>query len=249
MKPEDLSVTLVYPAYNESLRIEKAVNEAQKELAKITNSYEIIIAEDGSSDGTDRIAKQLSEAHKEVRHLHNDERLGRGRALNRAFKQAKGAIIVYMDVDLATDIGYLHPLIDSILNGNDISTGSRLLPGSKVKRSRRRRITTWSYNALIRLLFDTAVRDHQCGFKAFNRMRILKILNEVEDTHWFWDTEVLVIAAHHGYKIGEIPINWVEGDETKVDLFSDSLNMGTKALSLWWRLRYSASFVINTNGT
>jgi len=237
MKQEGVSVTLVYPAYNESGRIEKAVTEALKELAKITNSYEIIIAEDGSSDGTDRVAKQLSETHKEVRYLHSDERLGRGRALSRAFRQAKGAIIVYMDVDLATDIGYLRPLIYSIRDGNDITTGSRLLPSSNVKRSRRRRITTWSYNALIRLLFDSAVRDHQCGFKAFNHGRILEILDEVEDTHWFWDTEVLVIAARHGYKIGEIPINWVEGRETKVDLFSDSLKMGSKALSLWWRLR------------
>ncbi len=237
MKTENIAVTLVYPAYNESARIEKAVIEALKELVMITDTYEVIIAEDGSSDGTDKIAEQLSEAHKEVRLLHSDERLGRGRALNRAFKQAKGEIIVYMDVDLATDIEYLRPLIYSIRDGNDIATGSRLLPGSKVKRSRRRRMTTWSYNALIRLLFDTSVRDHQCGFKAFNRRRTLEILDEVKDTHWFWDTEVLVIGARHGYRVGEIPINWVEGRETKVDLLGDSLNMGAKALSLWWRLR------------
>lgn len=239
---DDVEVSIVLPAFNESGCIEKAVIKAMEELTKITDSFEVIIAEDGSSDGTDKIAENLSKRFGSVRCLHSGQRLGRGRALNRAFKQSKGSILVYMDVDLSTEPGYLLPLIDSIRYGWDIVTGSRMLPRSLVKRSRTRIFTSWAYNALVQLLFKTSVRDHQCGFKAFNREKLLVIIDEVEDGHWFWDTEVLALATIHGYSIREIPISWREERRaTKVKLFHDSFKMGFKALSLWWRIKLTHS--------
>ena len=229
-------VSLVFPAYNEAEGIEHAVNTALVELRKITHSFEIIVAEDGSSDETAEKAGRLASEHPEVRHLHSDERLGRGGAFNRAFKDAHGAIIVYMDVDLATDITKLGTLINTIRGGADIATGSRLLPESKIKRSARRNLASQSYNTLIRTLFHTPIHDHQCGFKAFNRARLLAYLDEVEDTHWFWDTEVLIRGASHGLKIVEIPVDWEEGPGTKVKLLRDSWKMGSKAFHLWWSL-------------
>jgi glycosyltransferase AglD len=230
-------VSLVFPAYNEADEIERAVNAALTELAKITPSFEVIIAEDGSSDGTDEIADHLAVAHSTVRHLHSMERLGRGKALNRAFKETRGTILVYMDVDLATDITQLRPLIDSIRGGADIATGSRLLPTSNVKRSARRSLSSRCYNTLIRILFNTPVHDHQCGFKAFNKQSLLTFLNDVEDNHWFWDTEVLIRGARRGMQIAEIPVDWAEGRGTKVKILRDSWSMGSKALRLWWSLR------------
>jgi len=239
---KDIEVSIVLPAFNESGYIEKAVIQAMKKLTEITDSFEIIIAEDGSNDGTDKIAESLSKLFGLVRCLHSDQRLGRGRALNRAFKQSKGSILVYMDVDLSTELEYLLPLIDSIRCGWDIATGSRMLPRSLVKRSRTRTFASRAYNTLIQLLFKTSVRDHQCGFKAFNREKLLTIIDEVEDGHWFWDTEVLALATIHGYSIREIPITWHEERRTtKVKLFRDSLNMGFKALSLWWRIKFMHS--------
>jgi glycosyltransferase involved in cell wall biosynthesis len=232
----EIEVTLVYPAYNEAKRIEQAVTSAVEELIKITPGFEVIIAEDGSTDGTDQIAYRLSTEHPYLRHIHSDERLGRGQALNRAFKQAKGNILVYADVDLATDMTYLEPLIDMIRKGADVATGSRTHPQSTVKRTRRRLLASKTYNSMIRLLFNTHLSDHQCGFKAFSRDRLLSIIDEVEDTHWFWDTETLVIASRHGYRVEEIPITWSESENTKVKLFSDSVRMASQAIRLWWRL-------------
>jgi glycosyltransferase involved in cell wall biosynthesis len=229
-------VSLVFPAYNEEEGIEKAVTLALEELGKITPSFEIIVAEDGSSDGTGEIANRLSDAHPKVRYLHSTERLGRGRALNRAFKEARGAILVYMDVDLATDIHKLGALIESIRSGADLATGSRMLPDSRVRRSTRRSLASWFYNTLIRTLFRTSVHDHQCGFKAFNRARLIEYLDEVEDNHWFWDTEVLIRGARRGLKVVEVPVDWTEGRGTKVKLLRDSWRMGSKAIHLWWKL-------------
>ncbi|MCX6653581.1 MAG: glycosyltransferase [Candidatus Bathyarchaeota archaeon] len=233
---ETIEVSLIVPAYNEVTGLERAIATADAEVSNIAASYEIIVAEDGSSDGTNELARRLSETNRTVRHLHNDERLGRGKALTRAFWESRGAILAYMDVDLSTDMSSLRPLIDSIREGWDICTGSRMIQGSLVKRSMTRKLSSWTYNQMIRILFDTGVHDHQCGFKAFNRRSLFAILGEVEDTHWFWDTEVLAVASHRGYMIREIPVTWVEDQGTTVDLFKDSAKMCFKAFILRVRL-------------
>jgi len=234
---ETVEVSLIFPAYNEVTELERAIAVADAEVSKIASSYEIIIAEDGSSDGTDELARYIAETNRAVRHLHNDDRLGRGRALTRAFWESRGEILAYMDVDLSTGMSSLRPLIDSIREGWDVCTGSRMMQGSLVKRSMTRKLSSWAYNQMIRVLFDTGVHDHQCGFKAFNRHRLFAILGEVEDTPWFWDPEVLAIANHRGYKVREIPITWVEDRGTTVDLFRDSAKMCFKAFAL--RIRFA----------
>jgi glycosyltransferase involved in cell wall biosynthesis len=236
---KDTEVSLVFPAYNEAEDIERSVHAALDELWKITPSFEVIIAEDGSTDGTAEIADRLAQKHSEVHHIHSGERLGRGGALNRAFKEASGRILIYMDVDLATDIHKLGELVNAIRNGADIATGSRLLPDSNVKRSMRRSFASQSYNTLIRILFNSPVHDHQCGFKAFKRESLMGFIDEVEDRHWFWDTEVLIRGARKGFNIDEIPVDWSEASGTKVKLFRDSWRMGSKALGLWWSLHTS----------
>ena len=233
---EAVEVSLVFPAYNEVAGLERAIAAADAEVSRIAASYEIIVAEDGSSDGTDELARRLSETNRNLRHLHSDERLGRGGALTRAFWESRGEILAYMDVDLSTGMSSLRPLIDSIRDGWDICTGSRMMQGSLVKRSMTRKVSSWAYNQMIRILFDTGVHDHQCGFKAFNRRSLLAILGEVEDTHWFWDTEVLAVANSRGYKIREIPITWVEDRGTTVNLFRDSLKMCFKAFAFKMRI-------------
>jgi glycosyltransferase involved in cell wall biosynthesis len=233
----ETEVSLAFPAYNEAEGIGHAVEAALLELRKTSSSFEVIIAEDGSSDGTDVEADRLAATHPEVRHVHSAERLGRGKALNRAFKGSHGSIFVYMDVDLASDITQLKTLVDSVRGGADIATGSRMLPGSKVKRSLRRSFASWSYNTLIRILFHTPIHDHQCGFKSFKRSSLMEYIDEVEDTHWFWDTEVLIRGVRRGLRVDEIPIEWSEGQGTKVRLFRDSYRMGSRAIHLWWSMR------------
>jgi glycosyltransferase involved in cell wall biosynthesis len=233
---------MVFPAYNEAGRLEKTVKETIQALKEFASSYEIIIAEDGSTDGTDKIASELSRRYLTVRHIHSDKRLGRGLALKNAFNSSKGEILAFMDVDLATDIKHLKTLLESIKEGYDIAIGSRMLPESKVKRTLSRKIASKLYNFMVRTLLGSKIQDHQCGFKAFKREPLLQILRETEATHWFWDTEILVRASRMGYRIKEIPVEWRSGKETKVHLLRDSLTMGWQVLKFWWKMKRQSLF-------
>jgi len=231
-------VSVVLPAYNEADKLEEAVEKISQALRKTGYSFEIVIAEDGSTDGTDECSEMLVKKYPFVTHIHRGKRQGRGTALNNAFRQSKGEVFVYMDLDLATDLKSLKPLIDAItLEGFDFSTGSRMLPESKVERSLRRDISSKTYNFLVRQMLGSKVRDHQCGFKAFKKEPVLSLLPEVEATHWFWDTEILVRANCHHYRIKEIPVDWTSGKDTKVDLAKDSWNMFTQVMRLWWKIK------------
>ncbi len=238
-KPEvPLEVSIVFPAYNEADYLDSAVEKTAKALDEFTHSYEIIIAEDGSTDGTAEHSEELAQKCPFVKHVHRDERQGRGKALNNAFKQSHGSVIVYMDLDLATDLKYLKPLVEAIsVEGYDFSTGSRMLPESKVERSLRRSASSKTFNFLVRKMLGSKLHDHQCGFKGFKREPTLQLLDTVEARHWFWDTEILVRAQTKGFKVKEIAVEWKSGRATKVNLLKDSYNMGKQVLKLWWRLR------------
>jgi glycosyltransferase involved in cell wall biosynthesis len=237
-----VKVSLVFPAYNEAEKLQEAVYKAIETLEEFTGSYEVLVAEDGSTDDTDRIASRLSRRHPFIKHIHSDRRLGRGAALKRAFTQSSGEILVYMDVDLATDIKHLKTLVDSIREGYDVAVGSRMLPESRVNRAPSRKGISNMYNFLVKTLLGSKIRDHQCGFKAFRRASLLGILDEIEDRHWFWDTELLIRSQRRGYAIKEIPVEWKAPDQTKVHLLEDSLTMGIKTLKLRWKLCLSSGF-------
>jgi len=233
-----VEVSVVFPAYNEVDCLELAVEKTTQTLKEFTCSFEFIIAEDGSTDGTDKVAYSLSEQYPFVKHLHGKKRLGRGTALKNAFRQSSGRILVYMDVDLATNIEKLKSLVKAVeAEGFDFAIGSRMLNESKVKRSRTRQIASKTYNYLVRAMLSTNLKDHQCGFKAFKRKALMQLLDEVTARHWFWDTELLVRAARKGYSIKEIPVDWKGKRETKVKLFKDTFSMAGQVVKLWWRLK------------
>jgi glycosyltransferase involved in cell wall biosynthesis len=234
-----VDVSVVLPALNEADIIEDAVEALSQALKAYGCTYEIIIAEDGSTDGTDQKAALLAKKLPYVRHLHGEKRLGRGKALKNSFKQSSGKTLIYMDVDLATDLKHLGPLIDSVSKeGYQLATGSRMLSESKVKRTWTRGLASKAYNFMVRIILGSKVKDHQCGFKAFQREPLLQLLDEVEANHWFWDTEVIVRAQRKGHKVKEIPVEWSSGRETKVKLLKDSFDMGWQILVLWKHLTF-----------
>ncbi len=233
-----VQVSVVLPAYNEVDYLAPAVEKTIQTLNRFTKSYEIIIAEDGSTDGTAERAEELVQKYPCVRHIHRDARLGRGTALNNAFKQSSGEVLVYMDLDLATDLKFLKPLVEAIsLEGYDFATGSRMMPQSAAERTFSRGFSSKTYNFLVRHMLGSKLYDHQCGFKAFKRESLLSLLGEVKATHWFWDTEVMVRGYSHGYKINEFPVEWKSGKDTKVHLAKDSWSMFWQIMGLWWTLK------------
>ena len=234
----DPEVTAVIPVFNDRRSLEIAIPKSVEILSQITNGFELIIAEDGSTDGSAELVRQYEQQDSRVRLLHSDERLGRGKALTRAVHQSKGKIVCYYDVDLATDMQHLPELIGAIREGADIATGSRLMPHSDIVRSGGREIASRSYNFLVRLFLGSRCYDHQCGFKSFNKEFLLTVLPSIRSDHWFWDTELLVRSQRNGCHLIEFPVRWRAGKGTTVKM-KDVFEMGSSILVLWWQIHVS----------
>lgn len=228
-------VSVILPVFNDRPALERAVPESIAALSKITDAFEVIVAEDGSTDGSAEFVRAWHEKDPRIRLLHADERLGRGKALNRAIEAARYEVVCYYDVDLATDLAHLPELVGAIRSGADIATGSRLMPDSDIVRSGGREVASRGYNLLVRTVLRSRLHDHQCGFKAFRRERVLALIPDVQAPHWFWDTEVLVRGQRKGYEVREFPVVWRQGPGTTVR-FKDVFSMGSQILGLWWQM-------------
>lgn len=203
-------IVVTIPACNESKNLKDCVDLLLNESFQLGEDFQIIIAEDGSTDGTDQIAQELDRLHPKVLHLHSSRQLGKGLALKRAFNKIEAEIYAFIDCDLATNMKFFPQLINSIKEGNDLALGSRYIEGAKINRVVLRDISSRLYNKLIRILFRDQVFDHQIGFKAFSNRLIKRILNECESNGWFWDTEILVRSKINNFRIIEFPVEWHE---------------------------------------
>ncbi len=236
----DVFVTAVLPVFNDVEALKTAIPTSIEALEAYGKSFELIIAEDGSTDGSREYVEEWKRKDPRVRLLHSDERQGRGRALNRALAESKGEIFCYYDVDLATDIRHLAELLGHIEEGADVATGSRLMKDSNIIRSGDREIASRGYNFLVRLFLGSKLNDHQCGFKAYKSAVLREIVPKIQAPHWFWDTESLVLAQKEGLRVDEFPVVWTQGPGTTVR-FKDVSNMGKDILKMWWRLHVEKS--------
>ena len=203
-------IVVTVPAYNESKNLRKCVQVLLKEVPRLGEDFLIVIAEDGSTDGTDLIAQELERVYTQVIHLHSPQKLGKGLALKRAFSKVEGDIYAFMDCDLATNMKFFPQLINSIREGNDLALGSRYMDGTKVHRLVSRDIASRFYNKMVRILFRDHILDHQIGFKAFSNRLIKDLLDKCISTGWFWDTEILIRSIKNNYKLIEFPVAWEE---------------------------------------
>jgi len=238
----DLQVSVVLPAYNEEDSIERTVTVTLAALADFlpTGTFEVIVAEDGCDDRTPEIAAQFAESDDRVRHVHSEERLGRGGALEYAFGQAHGETLVYFDTDLATDMRHLEELVESVRSGEyDVATGSRWLPENRADRPAKRGIPSVGFNTLVRIALRSELKDHQCGFKAASRTTFEQLSPQIKDEHWFWDTELLVKAQRNGYRVKEFSVDWEPKGDSKVDIVRDVFGMGSQILRTFWELSVS----------
>lgn len=238
---EKYKISLFVPVFNE----EKIINRDIKAINYIINflplEYEIFIVNDASKDKTEIIAKKIEYVNRKVVLLNYDIGPTRRENLAQSFRMAKGDIITFVDIDLLASMRFFSDLIDQIRLGYDIVTGSRYVAGSRIKRKSFRLFSSLMYNAFIRLVFKTGIRDHMCGFKAFKREVILKLVEEVGYDKTlrrgiFWDTELLVRAYRHGYKIKEIPIWWKERNKSAL-YFRREVKSLLYALRFAFRLR------------
>ena len=217
----DTAVDLVIPVYNEERSLDSAVRRLDDYLRdRLPYSYRITIADNASTDGTWLAARRLAAELPTVRALHLDAK-GRGRALKAAWSSSSAEVVGYMDVDLSTDLRAVLPLLAPLLSGHsDVAIGTRLARSSRVVRGPKRDLISRGYNLLLRTVLSVSFSDAQCGFKAVRREVADRLLPLVEDDSWFFDTELLVLAQEAGLRIHEVPVDWVDDPDSRVDLLA-----------------------------
>ena len=220
-----VTVDIALPVLNEERGLERSVRTLQADLAsRCSYDWSISIVDNGSTDASWMIASRLARTEKNVRALRMAHR-GRGGALRAAWTSSTADIVAYMDIDLSTDLGALGPLLDPVAVGEaDISIGSRLAPSSDVTRGVRREAISHVYNWIARAMLRYPVRDAQCGFKAVSSHVAQTVVPTVEDDSWFFDTELLVLAWRQGMRINEVPVRWVEDDDSRVRIVNTAID-------------------------
>ena len=187
-------------------------------------AWRITIAHNGSTDATPEIAAALATGLSGVDMLACEAR-GRGRALRTAWLRSAADVVCYMDVDLSTDLRALLPLIAPLVSGHsDLAIGSRLAPGARVVRGRRREVVSRLYNRLLHATLAARFTDAQCGFKAMRGDAARRLLPDVRDDAWFFDTELLMLAQRSGLRIHEVPVDWVDDPDSRVDVARTALD-------------------------
>src|SRR6185437_1654942 len=185
---------------------------------------QITIADNASTDSTLAVAHDLADELPGVQVLHLQQK-GRGRALRAAWSESSAPVLAYLDVDLSTDLAALLPLVAPLVSGHsDLAIGTRLARGSRIVRGPKREVISRCYNLILRGSLRARFSDAQCGFKAIRNDVAQQLLPLVEDESWFFDTELLVLAERSGLRIHEVPVDWVDDPDSRVDIVSTALD-------------------------
>ncbi|PPF76802.1 sugar translocase [Subtercola sp. Z020] len=214
-----LALDVVVPVYNEEVALEASVLRLAAYLDEAVRvPWQITIADNSSTDGTAVIADALADRVPNVRVIHT-ARKGRGYALKLAWGSSAAEVLAYVDVDLSTELSALPPLIAPLLSGHsDLAIGTRLARSSRVVRGGKREFISRSYNVLLHGMLGARFSDAQCGFKAIRSDVAARLLPLVQDDAWFFDTELLVIAQRSGLRIHEVPVDWIDDLDSRVDI-------------------------------
>jgi putative flippase GtrA len=212
---------VVIPVYNEEADLERCVLRLREHLARtFPYGFRITVADNASTDRTPEVAARLAASIAEVRSYRLEEK-GRGRALRTVWSHSDAPVLAYMDVDLSTDLNALLPLVAPLISGHsDLAIGSRLARSSRVVRGPKREFISRAYNLILKSSLAARFSDAQCGFKAIRREVAERLLPMVEDTGWFFDTELLVLAERAGLRIHEVPVDWVDDPDSTVHIVS-----------------------------
>ncbi|NUR08488.1 MAG: glycosyltransferase [Nocardioidaceae bacterium] len=227
---------VVVPVHNEEVDLAGCVDRLHAHLRGLPYPFRITVADNASTDGTALVEHRLSHEYDEVSVVYLPQK-GRGRALKHVWTRSPAAVLVYMDVDLSTDLNALLPLVAPLLSGHsDLAIGTRLGRGSRTLRGPKREVISRGYNLLLRGMLRAGFSDAQCGFKAIRADVARELLPMVEDTSWFFDTELLVLAERAGLRIHEVPVDWVDDPDSRVDILRTARDDLRGIARLGWAL-------------
>ncbi|MCV7013137.1 bifunctional glycosyltransferase family 2/GtrA family protein [Mycolicibacterium madagascariense] len=220
-RPSEPSYVLdvVIPVFDEERALGDCIRRLSRFLAaEVPYPARITVADNASTDGTLAVARRLAEELPHVYVMHLGAK-GRGGALHAAWTASPADVVAYMDVDLSTDLTALMPLVAPLVSGHsDVAIGTRLTASSRVIRGPKREFVSRSYNLMLRGMLGARFSDAQCGFKAIRADVARQLLPLVVDTGWFFDTELLVIAERAGLRIHEVPVDWIDDPDSRVDV-------------------------------
>ena len=210
---------VVVPVYNEQSALATSIRRLHHYLHEhFPFPMRITIADNASTDDTPLIAAELAGELTDVCVVRLEQK-GRGRALHHVWSVSDAPVLAYMDVDLSTDLTALAPLTAPLISGHsDVAIGSRLSRGSRVVRGAKREVISRCYNLILKSTLAARFSDAQCGFKAIRADVARQLLPHVSDTGWFFDTELLVLAERSGLRIHEVPVDWVDDPDSRVDI-------------------------------
>lgn len=218
-------MSIIIPAYNEENRLPDTLEQVFHFLEKQSYAAEVIVVENGSTDKTFEFAQKLTQQHKNLRVIHNEER-GKGGAVLRGVREALGEYVFICDADLSMPVVEISKFLPPALSDFDIAIGSREAPGAvRYNEPYYRHLTGRVFNMLIRLMVLPDLQDTQCGFKCMRAEVSRDIFPFQTLTGWAFDVELLYIAHLHGYRILEIPIDWYFNADSKVRVLRDSWRM------------------------
>ncbi|MEU5135606.1 MULTISPECIES: bifunctional glycosyltransferase family 2/GtrA family protein [Streptomyces] len=224
---------VVVPVHNEEKDLRPCVVRLHGHLARtFPYPFRITVADNASTDTTPAVTAALAAELPGVRSVRLEEK-GRGRALRTVWAASDAPVLAYMDVDLSTDLNALLPLVAPLISGHsDLAIGSRLTRSSRVVRGPKREFVSRAYNLILRSSLAAGFSDAQCGFKAIRREVAERLLPMVEDSGWFFDTELLVLAERAGLRIHEVPVDWIDDPDSTVHI----VRTATEDLKGVWRV-------------
>jgi putative flippase GtrA len=225
---------VVIPVYNEEHTVAPSVRRLHAHLVHtFPYPFRITVADNASTDSTWTVATALTQELPGVAAVHLDAK-GRGRALKEVWLESDALVLAYMDVDLSTDLDAVWPLLAPLMSGHsDLAIGTRLHRDSRVVRGPKRELISRGYNLILRTALGATFSDAQCGFKAIRADVAHELLPLVEDPTWFFDTELLVLATRCGLRVHEVPVDWFDDPDSRVDVVATARD----DLAGVWRMR------------
>ena len=220
-------LSIVIPAYNESTRIEGALDRVLTCIDQRGWDAEVLVVDDGSKDDTSTIVERWMEMHPRLHLVQNPGNRGKGYSVRNGLLQAAGDIVMFTDADLSAPIEEAERLIVAINSGADVAIGSRWLDKQKQTKHQplHRRFFGRCFNAVTRLVMDLPFNDTQCGFKAFRRPAAQVIFRLQRIERWGFDPEILFIARKLGYKVQEVAVTWGHDERSKMSYLKDGMKM------------------------
>src|SRR6266436_3359452 len=244
MNPGSPKLSIVIPSFNEEKRLPATLERIASYIKSSGRETEVIVVDDGSTDGTARVAESFREKIPGLRVVSNGQNRGKGFSVRHGSMESRGEIVLFTDADLSAPIEETDKLLAK-LGEYDVAIGSRAVNREliEVHESRFREFAGIIFNLIVRVILRLPFVDTQCGFKAFRRENCKIIFEQQTIERFGFDPELLYLARHHGLRTIEIPVRWGHSPATKVNMFRDSIYMFLDVFTIRWnaiRGRYRA---------